>query len=125
MKKISKEELKEILKDEPYQEYEYDLQDKSFGRKRLEGIINFLRFELLYPKMKEEYNIRDGYENFPKGVGSAVIANSFLGACIYGKDNLAEGALIGGACTFVQLVLGFGIRYGCKYVSKKYKEFKK
>ena len=119
MKKISKEEWKEILEDEQYSSYSSFDKRKSKKRKCLEGAINFVRFELLYPKMKEEYNSIDDYEKFPKGVGPAILANIFAGACIYGKGNFVDGALIGGAGTTIQLILGMGIRYGAKYISKK------
>jgi hypothetical protein len=124
MKKISKEEWKEILEDESYSKNKYVSEKKSWKIRNLERTINFLRFELLYPKMEREYDITGSYEQFPKGAGSAVIVNSIAGAFIYGKNNIAEGAIIGGASTFIQLVLGFGIRYGAEYISKKYNKFK-
>jgi hypothetical protein len=123
MKKISKEEWKEILEDEPYSNYSSFDKRKSKKRKCLEEAINFVRFELLYPKMKEEYNSKDGYEKFPKGAGSAVIVNMIAGAYIFGREGLIEGAIIGGACASIQLTLGFGTRSLTKYILEKYKKF--
>jgi hypothetical protein len=125
MKKISKEEWKEILEDEPYSNYSSFDKRKSKKRKCLEEAINFVRFELLYPKMKEEYNSKDGYEKFPKGVSCAVLANMVAGAYIFRGEGLIEGAIIGGACASIQLTLGFGTRSLAKYILEKYKEIER
>jgi hypothetical protein len=124
MKKISKEEWKKIFEDESYQKNEYISQEKSLKMRCLEETINFVRFELLYPKMEIEYSKKGDYEKFPKGAGSAVIANIIAGAYICGKENLMEGVIIGGASAFIQMVFGMSIRWGSEYISKRYKGIK-
>jgi len=124
MKKSLKEEFKEIWKDEPYREPYKDLNFKEVFsiKKGLESVINFARFELLYPKTREEYDFGGMSGQHYKGWYPAIIANTAFAASLGNtpEDSLGYGGLAFVFTLFFQPALGEGMKYFVKSISEKY-----
>lgn len=86
----------------------------------METPINFVLFELLYPKLQEFYDGKG-----PKGYFHAILANSALGGYIGSQINGEEGAFMGSFYGMIsvlpQMILGLGVREITNSISEKYK----
>jgi hypothetical protein len=108
--------LKEILKDEKYSEDDSFSKRKSLKRKCLEEAIDTIRFELLYPKLKEGKSGK-----YTNGLFPALVTNMTAGALVSEQYHHAEGIIFGGVITMAQFFLGNYVRDFSKYISEKYK----
>ena len=115
MKKSLKDKIKynfnEMWRDETEEEAE---NKPGFRTLLLETPLNFIRFELLYPKIQECY---DG--NGPKGAFHAMITNAalgyYIGSQINGEDGGFIGSFMGAFSVLPQAALGVGVRAGVDF----------
>lgn len=129
LKEKIKYNLKEMWEDEPYREPYEDISFKEVFsvKKGFESVINFARFELFYPKTREEYDFGGMTGINPKGWIPAIITNTAFAASIGNtpEDSLTYGGLACAFTMFFQPVLGIGMKECVKHISEKYKERKK
>jgi hypothetical protein len=121
MKKSLKDKIKYNFKEMWEDETEDEAEKKpGFRTLLLEVPLNFIRFELLYPKIQEDY---DG--NSPKGAFHALVLNAALGSYIGSHVNGEQGSLTGLFCGMLsivpQMALGLGVRAGVESLLKNYK----
>jgi hypothetical protein len=120
MKKSLKEKIKYNFKEMWRDETEEEAENKpGFRTLLLETPLNFIRFELLYPKMEECY---DG--TYTKGAFHALPVNMAIGSYIGSQMNGAEGSALGfgvGAfVTIAQMALGTGVKSISDHFIEKY-----